>query len=533
MIVGSADAIEGPLSTRPEAQTWRKKVAYIFMGLLAVYSIVRGAVGTAGRPFWFDELLTLTIASQPTFHDMWTVLRRGFDVQPPFFYLVERTALNIPIKQEIALRLPSILAFPCTLICIFAYVKKRSGELIACICALSLLSTSLFERYQAEARPYSLMVACIALSLVCYQRLPSFRWTIFFGLSLLFAELFHYYAFFAMIPFGLSEIAMFRKTGKLRGAVLLAMVCGILPMVACLTLVLKSRAFYGSRPPFADVTLSHLPDFYGSYFLLSGPFGVALAIVAIAAIIWAQVSAKSYPDRQQPGTDGDWTGATLLVALVSLPLIVFVLVRLAPFTLADRYVLAATLGIILGLANVLLFAPLRLVVLVALFVASSVGLREYGFWRNGHHAAGTAVTVSTLGELVRIEAFIERGGHPDLQVVIAPAFVYLQAVHYLPSALTGRAVHLVDEQRELRAEGNDVLLRIMRALQDYMPLRVADYSEFTTAHPEFLLYAEGNDWALVDLSREGASLQLLEIDGTRRLYLVGMHGLTAPTGVYP
>ncbi len=62
-------------------------------------------------------------------------------------------ALRITTNKQVALRLPSILAFPCTLICVFAYVKRRSGELIACLCALLFLSTNLFHTYLIEAQP--------------------------------------------------------------------------------------------------------------------------------------------------------------------------------------------------------------------------------------------------------------------------------------------------------------------------------------------------------------------------------------------
>ena len=152
------------------------------------------------RPLWFDELLTLTISSQSNLRDMWSALTRGFDTQPPPFYLLERVFLALPIANQIALRLPSILAFPLFLIFVFTYVKKRSGELIACMCTLLFFSTSLFQTYLTEARGYSLMIACIAFALVCYQRLPSMRWAAMLGLSLMLAESFHYYAVFAMIP---------------------------------------------------------------------------------------------------------------------------------------------------------------------------------------------------------------------------------------------------------------------------------------------------------------------------------------------
>ena len=74
-------------------------------------------------------------------------MRRGFDSAPPLFYLIERFALAVPIKKEVALRLPSILAFPCTLVSVYAYAKRRHGEMIACVCAFLVLSTILFHTY--------------------------------------------------------------------------------------------------------------------------------------------------------------------------------------------------------------------------------------------------------------------------------------------------------------------------------------------------------------------------------------------------
>jgi uncharacterized membrane protein len=140
-------------------QLTSKRVIYGLLGLLVVYVIVRGVVGARGRPFWYDELLTLAIAGQPTLREMWHAVARGFDSGPPGFYLVERVALGLVRNKEIALRSPAILASPCILICIYVYAKKRSGEVVACLCALLLLGTNLFHTYLIDARAYSMVLA--------------------------------------------------------------------------------------------------------------------------------------------------------------------------------------------------------------------------------------------------------------------------------------------------------------------------------------------------------------------------------------
>lgn len=150
---------KGPVEAGYEFRMPSKKTILWLMAALTIYVFVRGVVGAREKPFWYDELLTLAIAGQPTLHEMWNAAARGFDGMPPAFYLVERAALGVARSKEIAQRLPSLLAFCCTLICVFAYVKKRSGEAVACLCALLLLTTSLFHTYLIDARACSMVMA--------------------------------------------------------------------------------------------------------------------------------------------------------------------------------------------------------------------------------------------------------------------------------------------------------------------------------------------------------------------------------------
>jgi hypothetical protein len=51
---------------------------------------------------------------------------------------------------------------------------------------------------------------------------------------------------------------------------------------------------------------------------------------------------------------------------------------------------------------------------------------------------------------------------------------------------------------------------------------MADYSEFTTSHREFLLFSNGPDWDLPSLMHEGWSVQLLSSSGHGEIYRVEM-----------
>ena len=174
---------------------------------MVFYGSLHGIVSGATNPLFFDEILTLAVSSQSTVSRIWTALSRSVDRQPPIFYLIERAFTGILGTTQFALRLPSVLSMAVTMICIFLYIRRRHHEWIAFLCTVLLMATSLFLNYAANARPYSILMACVAFALVCYDRLPSLRWAILFGLSLALAQGVYYFAIFAVLTvcFGRSR----------------------------------------------------------------------------------------------------------------------------------------------------------------------------------------------------------------------------------------------------------------------------------------------------------------------------------------
>lgn len=503
-------------------QSRSTKLAYVFMAVLAAYSIVRGVAAAAARPFWFDELLTLAIASQPNLRDMWTAITRGFDSQPPLFYLLERACLRLPLRSEIALRLPSILCFPLLLLCVFSFLRERFGELMACLCTFVLLSTSLFHMYQIEARGYMLMNTCLAFAMVCYQRLPSPRWAAMLCFSLLLAESFHYYAVFAMVPFSLAEIVFLLSASKLRWYVWSALVFGALPALACWPLLLTMKIYYGSqffsRPGFSRWLL-----YYGSYFMTNYAFGIALAAVSGVAIAWSRLFTNRPSRRGISPKAAALAESTLLLGFVALPLILSVSMRLIHGSLLDRYALLATIGIVSGLASALSLFGLRGIILFSLFAVLGIPATETVFWSNKRtEPLVHEYSIYSLGQFADIELLIRSAGYLSLPVVYAQPMSYSQVVRYSHTDLTKRLVCLVSRVRELQYEKTDTMFRAMEGLSEFYPVRLEGYDQFTATHSEFLLYSEGTEWALNSLLADGASMQLLGADGAMRLYLVKM-----------
>jgi len=169
--------------------------------VLIVYAAVRGVFTAASTPFWYDELCTWIVARQPTVSGMYDALRHAADSNPPVYYLIERLSAALIKNEHIAFRLPSIAGFAIVLWCVFLVVKRRSNGAVALVCTTAIFMTTLYDPYATEARPYSLMAACIAFGLVCYQRAPATRWMCLLGISVALAEALHYYAIFSIAPF--------------------------------------------------------------------------------------------------------------------------------------------------------------------------------------------------------------------------------------------------------------------------------------------------------------------------------------------
>ncbi len=521
MGMGSAKVTieEGPVAMGNELPAPSRKVILGLMVALVLYVIVRGVVAAATKPFWFDELITLTLSSLPSMKQTLGALSRALDSPPPGFYVIQRNAVGLLRNKQIALRLASILAFPCTLVCVFVYVKKRSGEAIGFICALLLLLTSLFYRFAVEGRPYSMMIACFAFALVCYQRAPSPLWTALLGFSLAIAQTLHYYSIFAMVPFALAEAVFFLRTHKLRWQVWLALVAGAIPLAFFWPLLANIRTHFGVHF-FEHFSLFSLPALYGSFFLTDSAFGASVVAVSIAGIIGSSLLPRPSASLPRKISDADAVEATLLLAFVLLPFLVFFIVRVTHGGLRDAYVLASILGIALALAGALSMARPTVVALFALFIITSVGVREFNFWRANHslHLASPAQA---------LQEFVQSTGYGDLPVVVSSGMAYTPLAHYASPAFFRQLFYLVDEEKELHYQGTDTFDKNVVILRDYMPLQVRDFSQFTAAHPVFLLYGEepgdGFNWLPLHLSHV-ASVRSVAVEPSRRLYLVTMNG---------
>ena len=168
---------------------------------------------------------------------------------------------------------PPIAGFCLVLWCVFAVIRMRNGAVCALVCSATLLLTPLYNPYAVEARPYSMVAACIAAALFCYQRTPRPLWAIYCFI-LARAEALHFYALFAFVPFAMAEAAVWKEAafalGRLAGDGLRPGAAG--SFVDCAERV---QEFYGARF-WSPASLVRTANTYALFLKTFAPIAIAM-----------------------------------------------------------------------------------------------------------------------------------------------------------------------------------------------------------------------------------------------------------------
>ena len=113
--------------------------------------------------------------------------------------------------------------------------------------------------------------------------------------------------------------------------------------------------------------------------------------------------------------------------------------------------------------------------------------------------------------LKHLSQFIERA---PLPVAFAGPHQFLRAYFYLPPPLREK-IYFVSERQLMRKKiGNDSNHLAFERLKPFVPINLIDRCAFTSAHRAFLVLNFGHAWFVDELIREGATVDLLELNVT-------------------
>jgi hypothetical protein len=176
---------------------------------LVILAVTSALIHAAAKPLWYDELLTVYVADQPTWQAMWKTEAAGFDQQPPLFYAITRVLHLTVAKDEVWSRLPAILGLILLLVTLFVFVSKTTSPFYGLVAASLPLTTSAFA-YSYEARPYGLLLGLTGLAFLAWQSSVNNGargWRVIaLAVSSALVAGVHYYGVLALVPLGVGEL---------------------------------------------------------------------------------------------------------------------------------------------------------------------------------------------------------------------------------------------------------------------------------------------------------------------------------------
>jgi hypothetical protein len=410
--------------------------------LIAIYSVsFLGAVAViaARRFFWYDEAFTLFIASLPTAGAIWTALARAAENQPPLNFWLVHEALKAPIQAELAARLPAILSFWLMTLCLYRIVARETDALYGLIAMLvPLAAPTVYFAY--EARPYAPLLLLTAASVMFWQmaRAGDHRpWSvILFGLALTGAVYLHYYGLLIYMPFAAAELVRGLRSREWDRPIWLAI---LLAGAAILPLVPGVMAAGSFTSMFNDPSLASVQQLYARLFGLPG---VLFLLVALVSRLVRPREAAASPSARSVLAGPE--GVALLIAFCALPVVGFLLARLATNAWADRYFLFTVVAFSIAFA-LLVFDQSRTrpwVAVSCLSVLAATGVLEVRqHYKVQSYRAGASVDVAIA---VQAAQRLPDGPEP----LMLPGMLYLAVSHYSPPPVKRRLRFLEEDPAE-------------------------------------------------------------------------------------
>jgi hypothetical protein len=520
---GTSDGSERDLTAGPPRASAARHAA-----ALVAFSIFYFAIAlskAAVKPMMHDELVTWHLARLPGVRDIWDALAVGGDLHPPLSYAASNIAMRLFGDGEVAVRLPAILAFWATCLCLYAFVARRCAIPYALVAALVPLASGAFY-YATEARSYALYTAFCAAGLLARQQIGERAGkaapTVAFAASLALAMSSHYYAALLVVPFGFAEIARARAAGGIRWHVVAAIVVAALSLVLYVPLI-KATARYApdfwARPDLGSVGESYALLLTGLFL----PLLLALALCAALRRRRREDGVRRPASARAPADD-----LVVAAALAAFPVVVVAAAFAAGAGFTDRYALPALVG---------------LSVLVAFAAAAREGGRTgpglafvcafavVVLYRSGGPALTCARAVAWGGS-VAAPSLGWRVDAPDdgLPIVVANPTSYLPLEHYSDPALASRLVYLAAGETPrpylLEASGDQVLL----ALEPSSGIAVRPFAEFVDKNRRFYVYERYGSWLVRELLENRARVVLVRREDATLYYVELAGDADAPPG---
>jgi uncharacterized membrane protein len=168
--------------------------AAVLVAAFGVLSLLANCLLISSKKyFWYDELLTWQLVTDPSLVHMLRALGDQVDNSPPFYYLLTRGWVRLAGASEWSLRLLSSLGICTAFVIAFSVTRRAFGFWAGALGATaSFFLSSQVLLMNSEARNYGLFIALNALALLFYYRWSQkdfFSWKDFWANALIHGSL--------------------------------------------------------------------------------------------------------------------------------------------------------------------------------------------------------------------------------------------------------------------------------------------------------------------------------------------------------
>ncbi len=438
--------------------------------LLALTALI--AVRT---PLWFDEIFTFTVASQPGVKGVWTALLNGADNHAPLDYVVRNLSLRLPIQTELALRLPSLIAFAVFCTCMFLFVQRRAGR-IAGLCAFTIPIATTALKHATEARGYATLLGFTGVAVLAWQSLETpdrkALKVASLAIALTGAITCHYYAVLLYAALFSAELFRWYWYRNVRLSAITGF-AGALPGVVIAVPFARAASAYATGF-WTPVSASDIPIAFATL------YGTGTYLILIVAVMLVLSRGCTTSEHQEFHSDSRVVpdmvlGLTLTAAVV----LCFVMAVLVTHAFYYRYAIVAVGGLSILLPMLVArHAPAKrnfqlLLATAVLLACINIGYRVSP--RSWHDGPGSHMKA-------QVEAALSSSRGP---IVWGDIMECLPLMHYFGSISQGRIVCLTG------INGNPTLDRAASNLAPWttLPIRkksdfLRTVTEFAVVHPE-------------------------------------------------
>lgn len=319
----------------------------IGMAIAAVTLLAGSLVAHFRVPyFWYDELATWTMVSDPSLPDMLRAIHQGTESNPPLYQLLLWLWSTVAGQGELSLRLPSALCMIAAMLVLWAALRHAYGIAPTALgIGVVFFGGQVILEQLSQARFYGMFALCVAIAIALAVRVAH-RQEISRGLlaatlgahvALVYSHVFgSFFSAAILVALMLADLRLGRTRVALYASIVGAWVL-FLPWVPA---ILEQRTLAEGRSWLAPPTRDDLFAVVGRQTLWL-PLAMAVGVLA-AALRRDQRDVELIEARS--GDSVRLTLVLLAVCLLAVLPAIFVLSRLVVPIFLDRYLLPSAFG---------------------------------------------------------------------------------------------------------------------------------------------------------------------------------------------